>query len=165
MFKNKPNEPPKSDPEIVEKNVTEMKQRWLDEKEFYNTYHLELAKIESAKLGFCNDRGFFVITMDFALDSGWHQGLYQILDDYFHLWNGEEYKERIPVTMTMRLVVDVMRAFNVNEFHHLKGKIVYVIRKDEKGSIVGLKTPRFETDTIILFEDYYKGVEDEKETD
>lgn len=111
----------------------------------------ELGKVESARLGFDEEYNIFDFMIIFVFGPS-AQGFGGIsLDDYV-----KKFDKRIPTQEGMRLVVDIMLAFDVKEFHQIKGKIAYVIRESERGSIIGIRTPLFETNKTILLSDYFK---------
>lgn len=118
-------------------------------------YKEQLGKITDAKIGFARESSIFAFWLDFDFSrskdrkSGTAQSLGPISlirkDE-----NGEEYIPAKPYA----LLRDILYMFNATEISGCRGKICYVIREHERGKIIGLRTPEFETNKTLLLEDY-----------
>lgn len=115
-----------------ERRVVEEMDRWtsfIDEKPIRLA---ELGKIKSTSLGF-EDHGIFTsyLQLDF---SGYGQGFGGYgLDDY-----NKQTDERVSHDALYHWMTNVMRIVSVDEWEKVAGKLVYALRNEPYGKIIGI---------------------------
>jgi hypothetical protein len=104
----------------------------------------ELAKVENADLGMQKDGNIFGFKICFS-----NQCFGPIM-----LCSKDENDEQYIPARGYAMIEDLLRLFDVDKFEQMRGKICFVLRDSERGMIVGLRTPEFETNKVFLLKNY-----------
>lgn len=111
-------------------------------------YVEELGKVDSADVGYQREGALYGFKLCF--DFG---GAGQCFGPFCLTQRDENNNEYIPAN-AFALLKDTMELFNVERLENCVGKICYVLREHERGTILGLRTPDFETNKTLILKDY-----------
>jgi len=118
----------------------------------------EIARITEVSLSL---EKFFTMHIVFDLEIG-AQGISLILCEPIKDERGK-FIERIVSPYGMKLVTDIMRMFDVEEFHELKGKAVMIYKTVSGGFIDGIGQLPCDGKERVIFKQYFKRDREEGE--